>query len=101
MHPGLWLAFGDLNGIDFWRNKAPVRQSGSNGAFTGARWAGSWWSTNYENPGGGDAGVRRKLHLLRFSVAPEGYLITAKSSFSSQRRLLLSAIRKRWGLACA
>lgn len=25
MHPGLWLAFGDLNGCDYWRNKAEVR----------------------------------------------------------------------------
>ena len=25
MHPGLWLAFGDLGGSDFWRNKARVR----------------------------------------------------------------------------
>ncbi len=24
MHPGLWLAFGDLNGCDFWRNKNRV-----------------------------------------------------------------------------
>jgi hypothetical protein len=24
-HPGLWLAFGDLNGADFWRNKDRVR----------------------------------------------------------------------------
>ena len=24
MHPGLWLAFGDLNGHDFWRNKARI-----------------------------------------------------------------------------
>ncbi len=24
-HPGLWLAFGDLGGADFWRNKAAVR----------------------------------------------------------------------------
>jgi len=24
MHPGVWLAFGDLNGQDFWRNKARV-----------------------------------------------------------------------------
>ncbi len=24
MHPGLWLAFGDLSGADFWRNKAKV-----------------------------------------------------------------------------
>jgi hypothetical protein len=26
LHPGLWLAFGDLNGQDFWRNRAVVRQ---------------------------------------------------------------------------
>ncbi|MHC5112597.1 MAG: DUF6807 family protein, partial [Planctomycetota bacterium] len=25
MHPGIWLAFGDLNGNDFWRNKATVK----------------------------------------------------------------------------
>ena len=24
MHPGVWLAFGDMNGHDFWRNKARV-----------------------------------------------------------------------------
>lgn len=27
LHPGLWLAFGDLNGKDFWRNRAVVRQT--------------------------------------------------------------------------
>jgi len=26
MHPGIWLAFGDLNGVDFWRNKGTVQQ---------------------------------------------------------------------------
>jgi hypothetical protein len=25
MHPGLWLAFGDINGEDFWRNKARMK----------------------------------------------------------------------------
>ncbi|MDF1743883.1 MAG: PmoA family protein [Gimesia sp.] len=25
MHPGIWLAFGDLDGADFWRNKAQVK----------------------------------------------------------------------------
>ncbi|GIW92457.1 MAG: hypothetical protein KatS3mg110_0498 [Pirellulaceae bacterium] len=25
MHPGLWLAFGDLSGADFWRNQARIR----------------------------------------------------------------------------
>jgi hypothetical protein len=26
MHPGIWLAFGRLNGQDYWRNKAEIRQ---------------------------------------------------------------------------
>ncbi|HEY2415462.1 MAG TPA: DUF6807 family protein [Pirellulaceae bacterium] len=26
MHPGIWLAFGDISGHDFWRNKAPVEK---------------------------------------------------------------------------
>lgn len=25
MHPGVWLAFGDINGIDFWRNGGRIR----------------------------------------------------------------------------
>ncbi|MCA9212477.1 MAG: PmoA family protein [Planctomycetales bacterium] len=25
MHPGIWLAFGDINGQDFWRNKAAMK----------------------------------------------------------------------------
>lgn len=40
-HPGVWLAFGDLGGADFWRNKARVRhvrfvsepQEGAAGTF--------------------------------------------------------------------
>ncbi|WP_152054347.1 DUF6807 domain-containing protein [Tautonia marina] len=27
-HPGLWLAFGDLNGADSWRNREPIRHAG-------------------------------------------------------------------------
>ncbi len=26
MHPGIWLAFGDLSGADFWRNKGRIEQ---------------------------------------------------------------------------
>jgi hypothetical protein len=28
MHPGIWLAFGDLSGHDFWRNKGRVKHGG-------------------------------------------------------------------------
>lgn len=27
-HPGMWLAFGDLSGRDFWRNQVPVQPQG-------------------------------------------------------------------------
>ena len=27
IHPGLWLAFGDISGADFWRNKGVVRHA--------------------------------------------------------------------------
>jgi hypothetical protein len=28
MHPGIWLAFGDISGADFWRNKGRVEHAG-------------------------------------------------------------------------
>jgi putative membrane-bound dehydrogenase-like protein len=28
MHPGIWIAFGDLSGEDFWRNRARMRHDG-------------------------------------------------------------------------
>ncbi|MFN7730851.1 MAG: DUF6807 family protein [Pirellula sp.] len=28
MHPGIWLAFGDINGFDYWRNQAPMEHLG-------------------------------------------------------------------------
>src|SRR4051812_35437067 len=28
MHPGLWMAFGDLSGADSWRNKDRIRHAG-------------------------------------------------------------------------
>ncbi|MFM8878078.1 MAG: PVC-type heme-binding CxxCH protein, partial [Verrucomicrobiota bacterium] len=28
MHPGLWLAFGDINGVDFWRNRGRIVHQG-------------------------------------------------------------------------
>jgi hypothetical protein len=27
LHPGIWLAFGDINGLDFWRNKAQIKHA--------------------------------------------------------------------------
>jgi hypothetical protein len=39
MHPGIWLGFGDINGVDFWRNKGRIAHdrltlTAKDGAFT-------------------------------------------------------------------
>lgn len=84
MHPGLWLAFGDLNGVDYWRNKAAVRHVRFEGPFAEGP-AGTFTVVNrYENPKDGGA-VCEETCTYSIHGAPDGYLIMAKSSFSSEK----------------
>ena len=46
MHPGLWLAFGDINGVDFWRNKGRVEHDGSSAAPEGGAGTGTFTVRN-------------------------------------------------------
>jgi hypothetical protein len=69
MHPGLWLAFSDLGGHDFWRNKGPkVEQEkltpmGSTGFETVNRYV------------DGTDTVARETNHISFALRPQGYLI--------------------------
>lgn len=81
MHPGLWMAFGDVSGQDFWRNKVQVKHakfvteptsSGKAGRFavqniyvSADRWA-----------------VCQELCQIQISVEPSGYLIDWRSEFT-------------------
>ena len=81
MHPGLWLAFGDLSGNDFWRNKGPVvaarvverpRPEDGRGTFTVAN--------EYRN---GDRVVCRETCRYTVRVLAIGVLLAIDSTFSS------------------
>jgi hypothetical protein len=82
MHPGIWMAFGDLNGTDIWRNKGRVVHrrfvqepvSGSNRVSFAVR-------NRYET----DAGRPICLEECRFTflVRPVGYLLLWDSTFWS------------------
>ncbi|MBI2946064.1 MAG: PmoA family protein [Verrucomicrobia bacterium] len=82
LHPGIWLAFGDLNGQDFWRNKAraeqerfveqPVAQANEIG-FTVAN---RYLSTDGKL-------VCRETCRIRWKAKPEGYLLIWESTFHS------------------
>ena len=82
-HPGLWQAFGDLNGTDFWRNKSRVvhveftrapRVSGDRGRFA--------VRNRYAD---GDRTICEETCEYTFSVRPAGFLILWCSTFRSEQ----------------
>ncbi|MEO2015546.1 MAG: PmoA family protein [Fuerstiella sp.] len=82
MHPGIWMAFGDLDGTDFWRNKARIRhvkfeQPPKDGAGLGSFVE----LKHYLRPD--DSVVCRELFRCSVSVQPGGYLLIWDSTFTS------------------
>lgn len=80
MHPGIWLAFGDLSSADFWRNKAAVKHvefvekptvTGDGGQFV--------VRNRYL---AGDKTICDELCRMRFLLRPFGYLVVWDSQFS-------------------
>ena len=80
MHPGLWLAFGDISGTDFWRNKGVVRHAGFVEEPVADPQGGRFAVRNmYES---NDKTVCEEVCRIRFRVTPHGYLIVWESEFS-------------------
>ena len=82
LHPGLWLAFGDLTGVDFWRNKARVEHIG----FVqqpGPERAGETGFAVHNRYCDGDKTICREYCEYTFLVRPSGYLILWNSMFYS------------------
>jgi hypothetical protein len=70
MHPGIWMAFSDLGGHDFWRNKGP-RVEQEKLKLIGA---GVFETVNrYVD---GDKTVARETNRFTFTPRPAGYLLT-------------------------
>jgi hypothetical protein len=83
MHPGIWLAFGDLGGADFWRNKGRVEYLPGNDPVTveddSVRIAGV---NRYLD--GDEVGV--EIVARTISVLGDGYLFQFGSSFIGKKR---------------
>ena len=81
MHPGIWLAFGDISGQDFWRNQATIRHE----RFTSAPVAGesklafatesAMIATNGET-------LARLNSSFTFAALRDGYLLTWDAVFT-------------------
>jgi hypothetical protein len=80
MHPGLWLALGDLGGADFWRNKATVKHAGFLDKPKATEHGGGFAVRNrYVS---GDRTLCEEVCRIRIGVRPDGYLIDWTSEFT-------------------
>jgi hypothetical protein len=84
LHPGIWLAFGDINGSDYWRLAAHVRQASFAEPPRGGAGEGSFAvRNNYFDQNDPSKIVCRELARYTFKTRPEGYLLLWDSTFSA------------------
>jgi len=85
-HPGIWLAFGDVDGQDYWRNKARVRHGGFITEPAAGDRIGHFEVLNvYEAPAGATPEVVCEERCrYTFHVTPSGYLLVVDSTFQSK-----------------
>ncbi len=83
MHPGIWMAFGDLGDSDFWRNKAKVTHNRFVEEPTGGADRG-WFVEEKQYFRSDDSLVCNEQFRCEVRVRPGGYLLTWDSTFSSE-----------------
>lgn len=98
MHPGLWLAFGDINGEDFWRNMARIDHvafttdpKASDGRLTFAT----------RNRLVAKDGTPIGTQSSRFAIAPQGdhaFLLTWEADIQGEGRELVFGDQEEMGL---
>ena len=85
MHPGIWMAFGDLDRSDFWRNRGRVIHEEFVEKPTASKGQGRFVVRNrYVATGDAERIVCRETAGYTFLVRPEGYLLIWDSTFSAE-----------------
>lgn len=83
MHPGLWLAFGELGGGDFWRNKGRVRQLRFSGEPEGTESGGSFAVENAFELG--ERTICTETFRCTITWHELGYLMDWSSTFRAEQ----------------
>lgn len=83
-HPGIWMSFGDINGIDYWRLKAKVEHEMFVEQPVGGPGKGTFTVRNYYMSPDGKNRVLAELVKYTILVRPTGYLLLWNTTFSSK-----------------
>ncbi len=97
-HPGLWLAFGDLNGSDNWRCKAKVTHERFLEAPQGSAGHGGFTSENTYRDESDHGTHCRETRRIDVHVVPAGWLLSWDSTFSSDRGEFVFGDQEEMGL---
>jgi len=96
MNPGLWLAFGDISGNDFWRNKACVKHAGFvKGPYSDNEAAGFVVRNQYV---ANEKIICEEICTITTLIRPAGYLILWDSQFTSDRESFYFGDQEEMGL---
>jgi len=83
MHPGIWLAFGDINGHDFWRNKATIRHEKFTALAKATQHRLAFTTESTLIATNGDA-LAKLNSAFALTATPDGYLLSWKATFTPQ-----------------
>jgi len=98
-HPGIWTAFGDISGSDYWRNKARVVHKEFVEKPAGGPARGTFAVRNLYLERG-DPGEVNCTEVCRYTflVRPSGYLVICDSTFSAGEREFFFGDQEEMGL---
>ena len=83
-HPGIWMAFGDISGSDYWRLKARVRHAEFVEEPRGGAEQGTFAVRNeYLDQMKPRKVVCQEVARFEFRIVPTGYMLLGDSTFSS------------------
>jgi hypothetical protein len=97
-HPGIWLAFGDINGNDYWRLKAKVEHEMFLEQPIGGPGKGTFTVRNYYLNADGKTRVCAEVASYTILTRPAGYLLIWDSSFSSDAEDFTFGDQEEFGL---
>lgn len=98
-HPGLWLAFGDISGHDYWRLKARVEHAGFlSPPDSGKGWAKFVVRNRYMSSDGRSVVCHEEFRFA-LSIRESGYLLLWESLFTPADKPVVFGDQEEMGLA--
>jgi hypothetical protein len=95
-HPGIWLAFGDVSGADFWRNRDRIRHAGFVEEPRGGPGWGRFAVQNHYESGGRT--IAAEITRITIRVRRPGYLLLWDSTLKPTDGSLVFGDQEEMGL---